>query len=264
MQGEMNMLKTGLVSVTFRKLMPEEIIALVKEAGLDAIEWGGDVHVPSGDFIQARKVRRLTEEAGLQIASYGSYYKVGIDDHFAEVLETAAELGAPSIRIWAGNRASADADSLWWDRVTEKTKRISDLSGAKGIHLSFEYHNNTLADDLESAVRLMNAVNRAQVHLYWQPQLDLDTAANLNVLTGVSQWLSNIHVFHIVKQQQLALSDGFNEWSQYFQLFPVLPVLPVLEGQRYALLEFVKNEAPEQFIEDAKALKSLVQSYNSE
>ena len=40
---------TGLVSVTFRDKTPAEIVSEVKKAGLDAIEWGGDVHVPHGD-----------------------------------------------------------------------------------------------------------------------------------------------------------------------------------------------------------------------
>ena len=41
------MLIPGLVSVTFRKLSRTEIAGLMVNAGLSAIEWGGDVHVPS-------------------------------------------------------------------------------------------------------------------------------------------------------------------------------------------------------------------------
>lgn len=40
-------IKTGMTSVTFRKKSAENVIALVKEAGLDGIEWGGDIHVPA-------------------------------------------------------------------------------------------------------------------------------------------------------------------------------------------------------------------------
>ena len=48
---------TGLLSVTFRHLPFERIIELAAEAGLDGIEWGGDVHVPPGDLKQAEKNR---------------------------------------------------------------------------------------------------------------------------------------------------------------------------------------------------------------
>jgi hypothetical protein len=44
------MIRTGLVSVTFRQLSAEEIIKLVVCAGLEGIEWGGDIHVPHGDL----------------------------------------------------------------------------------------------------------------------------------------------------------------------------------------------------------------------
>ena len=43
-------IKTGMTSVTFRKKSAEDVIAIVKEAGLDGIEWGGDIHVPAGDL----------------------------------------------------------------------------------------------------------------------------------------------------------------------------------------------------------------------
>jgi hypothetical protein len=44
------MIQTGLVSITFRQLSPPAIIDLVRQAGLEGIEWGGDVHVPHGDL----------------------------------------------------------------------------------------------------------------------------------------------------------------------------------------------------------------------
>jgi len=64
-------MKTGLCSVSFRKLTVVEIIAAVKAAGLDGIEWGGDVHVPHGDVEKAKQVAKLMEEAGLETLSYG-------------------------------------------------------------------------------------------------------------------------------------------------------------------------------------------------
>ena len=68
------MIQPGLVSVTFRKLTPAEIVALVKQAGLKGIEWGGDLHVPHGDLVRAREVRELTHEGGLGVAACGSGY----------------------------------------------------------------------------------------------------------------------------------------------------------------------------------------------
>jgi 3-dehydroshikimate dehydratase len=55
----MSQLIPGLVSVTLRSLPPQEIIALAVKAGMKAIEWGGDVHVPPGDVAAASEIGRL-------------------------------------------------------------------------------------------------------------------------------------------------------------------------------------------------------------
>ncbi len=50
-------IRAGLCSVTFRALPPERIVALAAAAGLDVIEWGGDVHVPPGRSDTRRRSR---------------------------------------------------------------------------------------------------------------------------------------------------------------------------------------------------------------
>ena len=137
----------GLVSITFRKLTPAEIIALVKQTPLAGIEWGGDIHVPHGDVKRAAEVGRMTRDAGLAVSAYGSYY--GETDRlvFERVLDSAVALGAPVIRIWAGRKGSA----------------------AAGRQIAFEFHGGSLADTPESCLRLLQAVNHPAVFTYWQP-----------------------------------------------------------------------------------------------
>jgi hypothetical protein len=83
---------TGLASVTFRSLSTGRIIGLAKNANLDGIEWGGDIHVPPGDIALAVKIRVETLKAGLKVLSYGSYYKTLTGGVFTPVLETAVAL----------------------------------------------------------------------------------------------------------------------------------------------------------------------------
>ena len=54
-----------------RKESPEAIVAAAAQAGLQGIEWGGDIHVPCGDIENAKRVSALTEAAGLQTLAYG-------------------------------------------------------------------------------------------------------------------------------------------------------------------------------------------------
>jgi len=161
------MLESGLVSITFRNLNYQQIINLVKKAGLKGIEWGGDIHVPHGDFQKAKKVKNATRNAGLEIAAYGSYYRVGcekgnIDCSFEKVLETAAILGAPLIRVWAGNKGSKEANKMWWDKIVKKSQKIASKAVKENIKIAFEYHSGTLTDTSEAAVKLLEDIDSGE------------------------------------------------------------------------------------------------------
>ena len=146
----------GLVSITFRQLSVEEIIALVTQAGLAAVEWGGDVHAPHGDETRARTVARLGADAGLDAAAYGSYYRVGHPETgpFEAVLASAVALGAPQIRVWPGNQGSDSADEAYFQTVVEDSRRIADLAQAEGVGIVYEFHADTLTDTNAAALRL--------------------------------------------------------------------------------------------------------------
>jgi len=241
-----------MASVTFRALAPARIVDCVKRAGLYGIEWGGDAHVPPGDLERAREARVLTKTAGLHIASYGSYYRTGCGEDFDAVVESAKALRAPGIRIWAGDRASADADKAWWHVVVSDTQRIAAKAREAGLELAFEYHPNTLTDSAESVCRLLEAVDDARVRCYWQVDRSIPEANRLADLKRVAPWLSHIHVSHHGETSQVALGHGESAWREY------LAYAATLEGDRYALLEFVENGDPDNLMRDARTLIALL------
>ena len=69
-------MKTGIVSVTFRGKSIFDIIAMAKQAGLDAIEIGSDVHAPY-DADNLADIAKSAADNGVGIVSYGTYYKLG-------------------------------------------------------------------------------------------------------------------------------------------------------------------------------------------
>lgn len=250
------MIHTGLVSVTFRQLAAEEIIALVKEAGLSGIEWGGDIHVPHGDLERAGAVGEITLEAGLKVAAYGSYYRLADRSPdavpFDRVLETAIRLGAPTIRVWAGSRGSAEADDDWREEVAADARAIAELAAKEGISISLEYHARTLTDTTESAFRLLRDIEHPNVRTLWQPPVGQSVSDNITSLQTVSPWLTNLHVYYWLERERRPLSEGEGDWLRYLREAAALP------GDRYALLEFVQGDAPSQFMQDAKHLTAMV------
>jgi 3-dehydroshikimate dehydratase len=249
------MLHTGLASVTFRALTPDEIIRLAKTAGLEGIEWGGDVHVPPGDLQRAQEVYSKTLEAGLRVTSYGSYYTAGSTTQphrFEDVLETALALHAPVIRVWAGKQGSQEASADVWQAVIADTARIVQLAAQKNAVVAFEYHENSLTDTPESTLRLIGAVNHQNLKCYWQRLDDLLVDQYTQQLNEVSPWLSNVHVFQEHNTDRRPLAEGYTAWRRLLQFVNKLP------GDRYCLLEFVRDDAPEQFIKDAQTLNRLL------
>jgi len=250
------MLRSGLVSITFRTLEPAAIVELVTRAGLDAIEWGGDVHVPHGDTRRAASVRDLTEAAGIAVAAYGSYYRVAVAQEldFDAVLNSAAALGAPLIRVWAGDRGSADADAAYRDRVAGETRELAQRAAEHGMELAYEFHSGTLTDTAESAAALLRAVGERNVLCYWQPPLELDLPELQHSLDTVLPWLANLHVFHwSANGHRCNLEQGRKRWTTLLAQLRRAPA-----RNRYAMIEFVRGDEPEQFLDDARALSALL------
>lgn len=247
------MIKTGVVSVTFRKKNPRELIDITRQAGLDCIEWGSDVHVPQGDVKTAHEVRNMTIDAGLEIASYGSYYYLGSDIEFEPFLESALALGASNIRVWAGKIASNEISDTDRAKIIEDAFNISSLAEKENVKISTEYHNDSLTDSCEATLSFLNSVGHKNFYTYWQQPLDVAPVDQLPALERIilSGKLTNVHVYQYENRVQMPLASGKSLWEGYFTALKETGV------PRYALMEFVRGGTDEAFLEDAAFLRSL-------
>jgi len=249
------MLVPGLVSVSFRDMDVDRIIELCARAGLLGIEWGGDVHVPHGDLRRAAETREKTLAAGLEIAAYGSYYRVGHSEEeglpFEDVLASARALDAPTIRVWAGRIGSAEADSEQRQRVIDDSRRIADMASADGISVAYEYHAVTLTDTNDSAALLLKEARHPSIRTFWQPPNGKDHTYCMDGLKRCidSGKLESVHVFyHWPGKERLPLVQGEAQWLGYLELVRQTP------GRHYLCLEFFMDDDPEQMMADATTL----------
>lgn len=257
-------MKTGMCSISFRKLGLAEVTELVRRAGLDAIEWGGDVHVPPGNLSAAQRALRLTRDAGLQVSSYGSYYSplddAGIPQDFTPVLESALALETSAIRIWAGRRPSDEADEAYRNTLVETVRDAVEQAAPHRVRLAFEFHRGTLTDTNESTAALLQAVDHPGCRTYWQPPYLDPVEYRLAGLQLLREQVLNLHVFHWVVNpaapsptegiERRPLQEGAEEWGRYL----AVPLRP--DEEHFALLEFARDDDPDQLVRDAAVLKS--------
>jgi sugar phosphate isomerase/epimerase len=248
------MITSGLVSISFRNIPAAELIDLAAACGLRHIEWGGDVHVPHGDLKTAAAVRERMDAKNLSCAAYGSYYRAGAPDQpdFEGIARTAVILGAPTIRVWAGNVGSDVCSPAQWETVAADLRRISAIAVSHGLSVSTEYHRGTITDTNDSAVRMLNEITVPGFHTYWQPPVDTSVEYRLAGLNAVLPRLTNVHVFQWRQDPdvlvRLPLKDGADEWRRYFEAIR-------RSGRDHAaMLEFIKDDSLEQLKEDAACL----------
>lgn len=253
-------MRTGLVSVSFRHLSPEEIIDLAAKCGLKCIEWGGDVHVPPGDIAHAARIGRLTQERGLQTACYGSYYRLTDPEtpDMEAIVQTAIALGAPLIRVWAGNCGSAAATAAQRDAVCRNARALADAAAEHGIGVAFEWHGGTLTDTLESAMHLLKDIGHENIGTLWQPPVGMVAEDCAEQIRSAAKGIRNIHAFSWNGTDRLALAAGERKWRRCLQEIAKLP------GERDILLEFVAGDDPAQLSADAETLKRWMRGEWSE
>ena len=243
----------GLVSVTYRALKPAEIITLAKDAGLRALEWGSDIHVPEGDNATATAVGGMTRGASLHVLSYGTYYHAGAyGENYADVfrtyLDTAYAMGTFSLRLWAGQKNAEDVSAEERAALVKELRDCAKLADSVGRRITFEYHRGTLTSSAASAASLIEEIGMENVSLYWQPNQFVSFEENIENLNTVLPYVSNVHVFAWKGAEKFLLAEHETYWKTY------LSILAKNRKRHGLLLEFVPGDKPELLQSEAATL----------
>lgn len=258
----MTALLPGLCSVTVRHLGIEEVARLAAEAGLLAIEWGADVHVPPGDVDAATRARDASAAAGVSCASYGSYLLADGDSTpatVALVLDTALDLGAPNVRVWTP--FGVEPGSARTREVVDAVGAVSAAAANRDLTVGVEFHGSTLTATMASATALLDAVRAPNLSTYWQPPYWLparpvdDDVAEVDAL---SPRLSHVHVYEWANgEDRRPLAEGASRWRAVFDALRT-GAAPDQPTPRVAFLEFVAGDDPVALLRDARTLHQLL------
>ena len=245
----------GLVSISFRKYSPAEIIKAVKNAGLTCIEWGSDVHAPARDTVRLREIAALQEEYGVTCSSYGTYFRLGSTPlaELTDYIAAAKILGTNILRLWGGSKAGEDMTPEELASFTDTCKQAAAMAEEAGVILCLECHMLSITETPDYAVALMEEVNSPAFRLYWQPFQWLDSEGSLAVAKAYAPFAEHVHVFNWQSPKmapaKLPLAEAVEDWRAY---------LSVLPPPRTLLLEFMPDDRLETLPAEAEALRTII------
>jgi len=180
----MSSLDTLRPSIAFSTLAcpewaPDEVVARAAAFGYDAIEWRGgpEGHVsPSWSARQRAELRSRTAAAGvgaLAVTSYAAFVSPDAAVRAANIadlvahLELAADLGAPFVRAFAGEREDDAPSATLRGRARDALLLAAETAATLGVDIVVEPHDDHVRAEL--VAELLAAVDHPRVGCLWDP-----------------------------------------------------------------------------------------------
>lgn len=242
------MFETGLVSISFRKLSPEEIAEKMLLSGLRFVEWGSDVHAVPTDEAALQRIVELQKKTGIRCSSYGTYFRLGVNpvEELPAYFDAAKTLGTDILRVWCGNQGYAASTKEYRESIIGEAKKIAAMAEEAGVTVCLECHNNTLTDELEGALEVMHSVNSPNFRMYWQPNQFKSVETNLAYAEAIAPYTKVIHCFNWKEKEKYPLALSIALWRRYLRSF---------DGSQKVLLEFMPDNDPESLPAEAESLR---------
>lgn len=221
----------------FTVMMPEFDIpasaALLQSLGYTGVEWR--VHsVPSvfpdkPDFWRGNKstvdietiiqkapeVKRISEDAGLEIIGLGTYLGYKLLDDVARCMEAAKLMGCPSIRVSAPNYDGSTNYNDLYEQAVDGYGQVESLARDFGVRANIEIHHGSMCPSAGLAYRLASNFDPDFIGVIYDP-------GNM-ICEGYESWqmglellgpyLSHVHVKNAAWQEAGESAEGEKLWK---------------------------------------------------
>ncbi len=184
----------GFTSTTFRNIRShKKIVEIALRAGVDCIEWGADVHVK--DVVTAKMVKKLCDDAGINICSYGSYYRVGSKDikKWEAICQTASAMNAAWVRVWLGTCDSEKTNDVQYRNIAEDARAICQIAEKYGLLVCPECHDNTFNNNTDAFLKIQRDVDCHNFKTYFQSRYK-KKEYDLDRIERTIQYINCVHV----------------------------------------------------------------------
>lgn len=221
----------------FTVMMPEfdivQSAALLKSLGYDGVEWR--VHsVPSSfpdkpDFWRgnhatidldtivktAPDIRRITEDAGLEIIGLGTYLGYKLLDDIAQCMEAARIMGCKSIRVSPPNYDGSVNYNDLYEEALEGYAMVEDLAREHGVRANIEIHHGNMCPSASLTYRLVSNFDPDYVGVIFDPgNMVCEGYENWQLgLELLGPYLSHVHVKNAAWVETGVTEQGEKQWK---------------------------------------------------
>lgn len=187
-------MQVGFTTVTLRQIKEiEKVVAVASNIGAECIEWGADVHVK--DVETAKHAKKLCDAAGIDICSYGSYYRVGSNNmtEWERVCKIASAMGAGIVRVWLGSADSEKTDKATYSALVSEVKAMCGIAAEYGVTVCPECHGNTYNNNTDAFLKIQKDTACDNFKTYFQSryrrkEYDLDR------IERTAQYIDCVHI----------------------------------------------------------------------
>ena len=227
-------MKYSVCTISFRHqlISLERIANWAKAHQFDAIElWG--VHAKnlcqSADF-----TAESLAEKDLSVSMVSDY--LPLDGNLEISLESAKALctitrswGAKKLRTFSGNKPSAGMNAIERDACTQRLREYCKVAADYDIDLIVETHPNTLADTLESTLKLIEEVNHPALRINFDVIHVWEMGSDpIFALDQLSPLIQHMHFKNITQRHLL---NVFSPGNVYAPAGNRVGMTPLFEGE---------------------------------
>ena len=237
-------MKVGLCTIAYQEQPLDEALDRAAAMEFDGVElWGKPPHLPvTAGEAEGRAIEDAIRERGLEAAVFGSYLR-GIEEPFAAsadaLLAVARGLGAPLVRVWAADRGSDRADDALYALTARNLTALCRRGADLGLRFVLERHSNTLADTLDSTLRLLEMAAAPNLGVNYQILGGADTATAVAEIQRLGGRIWNVHAQNHRREEDV--SSACDICSGEIDYEQVVAALHAIGYDGYLELEFIRR-----------------------
>ena len=221
----------------FTVMMPEfeilESAALLKSLGYDGVEWrvhsvpspfpdkpdfwrGNRSTIDSGSIVErAPEIRRISDDAGLEIIGLGTYLSYKMLDDVAKCMEAACIMGCGSIRVSAPNYDGSVNYNDLYEEAVDGFAHIENLARDFSVRANIEIHHGNMCPSASLTYRLVSNFDPDFIGVIYDPgNMVCEGQENWQLgLELLGPYLSHVHVKNAAWIESGVTVEGGKRWK---------------------------------------------------